>query len=354
MKLFEQAQLGNMTLQNRVMMAPMTRCRAIGNTPNELMATYYAQRASAGLLITEGVAPSANGLGYARIPGIYSPEQVAGWKLTTKAVHDKGGKIFIQLMHVGRVGATENFPAGATPMAPSAVQAAGQMWTDGSGMQPHVTPKAMDSNELAQTKAEYVQAAKNAIEAGFDGVELHAANGYLLEQFLNPGTNQRTDEYGGSVENRARFVLEVAKEVAAAIGAERTGIRISPYGVFNDMPAYDSVDETYNYLATELGKLKLVYLHVLDHAGMGAPAIPATIIPAVAKAFGGTIVFTGNLNKESAEALLNEGVAHFASFGRPFIANPNLVERMQQNLPMNAPNFDAFYTPGEVGYTDYV
>src|SRR5271170_7268306 len=250
-KIFTPYTLGHLTLKSRIVMAPMTRSRALNNIPNNLMAEFYAQRASAGLLITEGTSPSPNGLGYARIPGIFNSDQVNGWKLVTKAVHEKGGKIFIQLMHTGRVGHELNLPKGGKIIAPSAIVAEGQMWTDSKGMKDHPVPHALSADELQATKAEYVKAAKNAIEAGFDGIELHGANGYLLEQFLSPFSNVRTDNYGGSVENRARFVIEVAAESAAAIGKEKVAIRLSPYGAFNDMPAYNEIEATYKYLAEE-------------------------------------------------------------------------------------------------------
>ncbi|MFA6032879.1 MAG: alkene reductase, partial [Myxococcota bacterium] len=240
--LFAPAKLDGLTLANHLVMAPMTRNRAIGNVPNALMASYYGQRAGAGLIITEGVSPSPNGLGYPRIPGIFSAAQVAGWRLVTGAVHEKGGHVFVQFMHTGRVSHPANLPAGAEVLAPSAVAAAGEIYTDASGLQPHPVPREMTAGELRMTLGEFVQAARNAVEAGFDGIELHSANGYLLEQFLSPFTNQRTDGYGGSVEARCRFVLEVAAAAAEAIGRDRVGIRLSPYGVFNDMSPYAEVE----------------------------------------------------------------------------------------------------------------
>jgi N-ethylmaleimide reductase len=225
-KLLTPVKSGILELKNRVVMAPMTRCRAIGNVPNDLIAEYYKQRSGAGLIITEGISPSPNGLGYARIPGIFSKEQVDGWKKTTSAVHANGGKIFAQFMHSGRISHPLNMPEGSQVLAPSAVKAAGQMWTDSQQMQDFPTPKAMTAEELIQTKNEFVSAARNAVEAGFDGVELHSANGYLLEQFLSPVSNIRTDNYGGSIENRCRFVLEVVAAVVEAIGKDKTGIRL--------------------------------------------------------------------------------------------------------------------------------
>src|SRR5450755_2089595 len=228
--LFSKASLGQLGLQNHLVMCPLTRNRATDNVPNELMAQYYAQRASVGLILTEGTSPCPNGLGYARIPGMFSAAQVAGWKHVVTGVHAKGAKMFVQLMHCGRIAHPLNLPPGARILAPSAVTAAGEMYTDAQGMQPNATPQAMTEADIKATVGEYAQAAKNAMQAGFDGVELHGANGYLLEQFIRPTSNQRTDRYGGTIENRSRFVLEVAEAVAAAIGKDRVGIRLSPFG----------------------------------------------------------------------------------------------------------------------------
>ena len=241
--LFSEATLGKLTLRNHIVMAPMTRSRAIHqNAPGTLEATYYAQRATAGLIITEGTSPSPNGLGYTRLPGLYSPKQIAGWKQVTDAVHQKGGKIFVQLMHTGRITNAENLPAGASVVAPSAIVANGTIWTDKQGMQPHSLPHELTTEEVKQTIQEFIQAAKNAVEAGFDGVELHGANGYLIEQFLHPAANQRTDEYGGSDENRSRFLLEIAQGAVDAIGADKVGLRLSPYGVAGDLPNYEGIE----------------------------------------------------------------------------------------------------------------
>ena len=353
-KLFTPAQVGSITLKNSIVMAPMTRSRAIGNIPNDLMANYYEQRAEAGLIITEGTSPSPNGLGYSRIPGIFSAEQVEGWKKITSAVHAKGGKIIIQLMHTGRISHVLNLPADALILAPSAVKPAGQMWTDSQQMQDFPTPKAMTDEELKKAQVEYVTAANNAIAAGFDGVELHGANGYLLEQFLSPISNVRTDNYGGSIENRARFVLEVAAAVVKAIGKEKTGIRLSPYGVASDMPHYPEIDATYDYLSTELNKLDIAYIHVVDHSGMGAPAVPLTIKQTIRKNFKNTLILCGGYDKEKGEADLQSGLADLIAIGRPFINNPDLVNRLKNNLPLSEVFLaDLLYTPGEKGYTDY-
>jgi N-ethylmaleimide reductase len=352
--LFETYTLGTTPLANRTVMAPMTRSRAVDhNTPNALMAQYYAQRATAGLIITEGVSPSADGLGYARIPGLFNAEQVAGWRLTTDAVHAKGGKIFVQFMHCGRVAHQANLPAGARVVGPSADVCPGEMWTDASGMQPHTAPLAMTEANITEAVAEYAHAAKLAVEAGFDGIELHGANGYLIEQFLNANVNKRTDGYGGSAEGRNRFALEVAQACVAAIGGDKVGIRISPHGVFNGTGAFDGVDEQYLALIEKLSALKLVYLHQLDHSAMGAPAVPAASKKQLRAAFKQTYIAAGGFDATVAEALLNAGDADLVAFGRPFLCNPDLVARMKAGAPLNAPDMSTFYTPGEKGYTDY-
>jgi N-ethylmaleimide reductase len=353
-KLFSPAQLGTITLSNHIAMAPMTRSRAINNLPNDLIVTYYEQRASAGLLITEGVAPSANGVGYARIPGIYSAEQVAAWKKVTDAVHAKGGKIFIQLMHTGRVSHSANMPAGSKIIAPSAVGLKGQIWTDTEGMQDYPVPAAMTLDEIQATKQEYVQASLNAIEAGFDGVELHAANGYLLDQFLNTQSNIRTDEYGGGIEGRAKFVLETAKAVVEAIGKEKVGIRVSPYGVFNDTELFDTIDTDYQYLAEKLNDLGLVYVHIVNHESMGAPAVSPVVINNIREAFKGTLILSGGYDTARAEADLASGIADLIAIGRPFISNPTLVEKLQTGQELTPPKYDLFYTAGAEGFTDYL
>lgn len=345
--------LGDTPLSSRVVMAPMTRSRAIDNVPNDLMARYYAQRADAGLLITEGIAPSPNGLGYARIPGLYSQAQIDGWRTVTDAVHAAGGRIFAQLMHVGRIGHDHNLPEGAELVAPSAIAAAGEMYTDAAGMQPHPVPRQMTAADIEATIAEYVSASRNAIAAGFDGVELHAANGYLLNQFLNPRSNQRTDGWGGSAEARNRFVIEVARRTAAAIGTGRLGIRLSPYGVFNDLSPFDGIEAQYADLAAALGELGLAYVHLVDHSSMGAPAPTQSVVDAIRQRFGGTIILSGGYDAARAEADLAAGKGELVAFGRPYIANPDLVARLQSGAELSAPDFSTFYTPGEKGYTDY-
>ena len=348
----------HVSLANRVVMAPMTRSRAIGNLPNELMAEYYRQRAGAGLIITEGTSPSPNGLGYARIPGAYSPEQSAGWKLTTDAVHARGGRIFIQLMHAGRVGSLLNLPAGAELVAPSALAMSGKMWTDSQGELPHDLPREMTTQDIRQAVAEYVQASRNAMAAGFDGVEIHGANGYLITQFLDPGSNVRSDAYGGGPAGRNRFALEVAAAVCAAIGAGRVGIRLSPYGVFNDMSgSYDGIAGQYTELSAALGTLKLAYLHLVDHSAMGAPKPDAATVAAMCRAFrtagGQVVILSGGYDRQRAEADLQSGAADLVAYGRPFIGNPDLVERLKNGLALVEADQSTFYTPGPVGYSDY-
>jgi N-ethylmaleimide reductase len=352
--LFNSVKLGAITLKNRIVMGPMTRCRAIGNIPNELMATYYQQRASAGLIITEGTSPSPNGLGYARIPGIFSEAQILGWKMTTSAVHKSGGKIFVQLMHTGRISHILNMAEGSEVIAPSAIKAAGEMWTDAKGMQDYPIPKAMTVSDISSTEAEYVIAAKNALAAGFDGVELHGANGYLLEEFISPVTNAHTDKYGATIENRCRFVLEVATAVAAAIGKERTGIRLSPYGVAGDMRNYTEIDATYDYLSKELNKLGIAYIHLVDHSAMGAPVVPMEIKKMIRKNFKNTLIICGGYDKDSAEADLESGLCDLVGFGRPFINNPDLVQRLEHNQELSQNlKTELFYTSDKHGYTDY-
>jgi len=353
-KLFSPHKLGSIELKNRIVMAPMTRSRAIGNIPNDLMSTYYGQRSDAGLIVTEGTSPSPNGLGYCRIPGIFSTAQVEGWRKVTGTVHAKGGRIFLQIMHTGRISHALNLPEGAVVLAPSAVKPAGQLWTDVSGMQDFPIPNAMTAEEIELTKKEFITAARNVDAAGFDGLELHGANGYLLEQFLSPHSNQRTDSYGGSVENRCRFVLEVVDGVCAAIGKEKIGIRLSPYGVASDMKPYPEVDTAYTYLAGELNKRRIVYIHLVDHSSMGAPEVPGSIKKAIRDKFRDTMILAGGYNRERAEEDLQSGLADLIALAKPFINNPDLVKRLKNDLPLAKElEMKTFYSPGEKGYTDY-
>ena len=351
--LYAKASLGPLALQNHLVMCPLTRSRAIDNLPNDLMAEYYAQRASVGLIITEGTSPSPNGLGYPRIPGAFSPEQVDSWKRVVDAVHAKGAKIFLQLMHCGRIVHALNLPEGARTLAPSAIAAAGEMYTDQAGMQPFPTPEAMNEADISATIEEFAQSAKNAIQAGFDGVEIHGANGYLLEQFIRPTSNRRTDGYGGSIEKRARFVLETVDSAVRAIGKEKVGIRLSPFGVFNDMPDYPEQEADYEYLAEQLNQRAILYLHVVDHSAMGTPPVPAKIKERFRALFKGALILSGGYDAARAEQDLAEGKCDLVAFGRPILANPDLIARWQAGAALNAPDAATFYTPGPHGYTDY-
>ena len=352
--LFEPSKARHLQLANRTVLAPMTRSRAVdANTPNALMAEYYAQRATAGLIVTEGASSSPNGLGYARIPGLFNAQQVSGWKLVTDAVHARGGKIVIQLMHVGRVAHVANLPTGAEVVGPCAAALPGEMYTDAHGMQAHSTPRAMTEGDIAHAVAEYGQSAKLAIAAGFDGVELHAANGYLIEQFLNPNVNQRSDGYGAGIEGRNRFALEVARAASAAIGPERVGIRLSPHGVFNGTGTFPDVQAQYLALVNELSALGLLYVHLLDHSAMGAPPVPVELKALLRAAFKGPFILAGGFDGSSAQAALDAGQADLIAFGRPFLANPDLVQRLRSHAALNQPDMSTFYTPGAAGYTDY-
>lgn len=352
--LFEPMRIRSLPLNNRLVMSPMTRSRAVeANTPNALMAEYYAQRASAGLIVSEATATSPNGLGYPRIPGLYDAEHVRGWRLTTEAVHARGGTIVAQLVHTGRVAHVANLPAGAEVLAPVDGVCPGEIYTDTLGLQSFSPARAMTEREIAQAIEEFAQSAVLAIEAGFDGVELHAANGYLIEQFLNPNINQRTDGYGGTIDGRNRFALEVTQAVCAAIGADRVGIRLSPYGVFNATGAFADVEPQYLALCEALSALGLLYLHVLDHSAMGAPPVPDTLKRQLRQCFDGPFILAGGFDRASAETALAEDGADLIAFGRPFLANPDLVERMRAGATLNTPDMATFYTADAKGYTDY-
>jgi N-ethylmaleimide reductase len=351
--LFSPLTLGKLSLKNRIVMAPLTRSRAIGTVPNEPMEKYYRLRADAGLILTEGTSPSPNGLGYARIPGMYSDAQVQGWRRVTEGVHKAGGKIFVQLMHTGRVSHPANMPPGSRVLAPSAIATPGEMWTDSNGLQPHPVPTAMNEADIAQAIAEYATAARRAIEAGFDGVELHAANGYLIDQFLNTASNQRSDRWGGSIENRIRFAVEVAKASAAAIGAEHIGMRISPYGAFNGTAPDAEMDALYERLIAELNSIGLVYIHIVDHSSMGAPEVSPALKAKIRAGFKGKYILSGGYDLARANADLDAKRGDLVAFGRPFISNPDLVQKLRSGKPLTAPDMDTFYTPGEKGYTDY-
>lgn len=342
-------QKNGLSLSNHLVMAPMTRNRAIGNIPNELMAEYYAQRATAGLIVTEGTSPAPEGLGYMRIPGIFSKDQVKGWKLVTDRVHAQGGKIFVQLMHAGRCAHIDNLPAGTQVVGASSIGMAGQIHT-ANGAVNYSTPVALSTNEVKQTVKQYAVAAELAMEAGFDGVELHGAHGYLIEQFLNPNVNNRNDVYGGNHINRSRFAIEAAIATIAAIGKERTAIRISPFSLLNDMHAYDEaeVDATYQYLVRELSKLELTYLHISRNQ-MTTPER----LKFFRQTFKGTIILCNGFDAATAESALEEGTADLIAFGKPFLANADLPQRFKHQAPLNPVDFKTMYGNSAVGYTDY-
>ena len=345
--LFAPYQLGKLELANRLVMAPLTRNRAgAGEAPTELAAEYYAQRATAGLIISEGTQPSAVGQGYPHTPGLHSDEQVAGWRLVADAVHARGGKIVVQLMHCGRI--SHEAIIGQQPVAPSAVTPAGEVFTE-QGMKAFELPRALDTAELPGIVAEYVDAARRAIEAGLDGVELHAANGYLLQQFLADGSNNRTDSYGGSPENRARFVVEVATAVSEAIGADKVGIRISPAGTFNDITETET-ELTYAALLDGLVPLGLLYLHVLE-------GTDTNFHVKLRKQWNGTFIFNTGFAGPSDLATAQEAVDSDATdlfcIGRNFLANPDLVHRLRTGAELNEPDMATFYGGGAAGYTDY-
>jgi N-ethylmaleimide reductase len=345
--LFLPYRLGNIELTNRLVMAPMTRSRALEqNVPNPLAATYYAQRASAGLIVTEATQVSPQGVGYIRTPGIHSAEQVAGWTRITQAVHRAGGKIFLQLWHVGRI-SHPDFHGGELPVAPSAIAAQGQVFT-AKGPQQMVTPRALTLAELPGIVEQFRRGAENAKAAGFDGVELHGANGYLLDQFLRDGTNKRTDAYGGTVENRARLPIEVAQAVIDVWGADRVGYRISPNGAFNSMSDTNPV-QTFSYLAEQLDKLGIVYLHVVDPVADGAKRVS----PLLRRRFDRTYIVNGGFDLDSANTAIHGGEADLVAFGTRFLANPDLPQRYHVNASLNAPDQSTFYSGEDKGFTDY-
>ncbi len=351
--LFSNHQLGPLKLKNRVVMAPMTRCRCLNNLPNELVVTYYAQRTEAGLIITEGTSPSDNGLGYARIPGLYTNEHVHAWQRVTEEVHKAGSKIFVQLMHCGRVAHPDNLPSGMEILAPSAVAYNGEMWTDQNGMQPCPVPEEMTDSDIVHTIEEFAHAADLAMLAGFDGVEIHGANGYLVDQFLNTASNKRTDRWGGSIANRVRFAVEVTKAIAKKIGPEKVGIRLSPYGVFNGMEPCSHTDDLYELLVSELQKLGILYVHIVDHSSMGAPEVKASVKQLIRQNFKGAVILSGGYNMRRADADLAEKKGDLIAFGRSFISNPHLVTKMKEHKTLIEADSATFYTADEKGYTDY-
>ncbi len=346
------AKLGPYALDNRVIMAPLTRNRAgDGNVPRAMNVEYYVQRATAGLIVTEGTQISPEGVGYPGTPGIHSAEQIKGWRRVTDAVHAAGGRIFLQLWHVGRVSHPSLQPGGALPVAPSAIRPAGDTFT-ADGLQPFETPRALELAEIPGIVEDYRQAAENAKEAGFDGVEVHAANGYLLDQFLRDGTNHRADEYGGPVENRARLLLDVLDAVTTVWNADQVGVRLSPINSFNDIADSDP-DATFGYIARQLNAYGLAYLHVVETDMTGAASTQQFDKRKLRTAFRGTYIANGGYDKAHAVDAIRNGDADFVAFGAPFISNPDLVERFALNAPLTEPDRETFYGGDERGYIDY-
>ncbi|MCJ0765631.1 alkene reductase [Variovorax terrae] len=359
--LFDPTHAGRIALANRIVMAPLTRNRAPGAQPTAPMATYYAQRASAGLIVTEATAISHQGQGYADVPGLWSAEQVAGWKKVTDAVHAAGGRIVVQLWHVGRISHNELQPGGRAPVAPSALRAKTKTYLIHDGVGAFVDtsePRALERAELPGIVEDYRRAARHAIEAGFDGVEVHGANGYLLDQFLKTGANQRSDDYGGPLENRARLLLEVMRAVTAEIGGDRTGLRLSPVTPANDIVDADP-QPLFGYVAKQLAPLGLAYLHIIEGATGGPREIAErpfdyAAFKAAYRAAGGKAAWMVNngYDRALAEAALAQG-ADLVAFGKPFIANPDLPRRLRENAPLNEGDRSTFYGGGARGYTDY-
>ena len=345
--LLSPVQVGPYTLPNRMVMAPMTRNRAgAGEVPGDLAVTYYAQRASAGLLVTEGSQVSLQGIGYPNTPGIHTDAQVAGWRRVTDAVHERGGRIFLQLWHVGRISNPALQPAGALPVAPSAIAPEGTFRTV-TGPQPYVTPRALELAEIPGVMAQFEDGARHALNAGFDGVEIHAANGYIIDQFLRDGSNHRTDAYGGPVESRARFLLEITEAVVGVWGADRVGVRLSPTSGFNGMSDSDPA-ATFGYTAGELRRFGLAYLHVIEPVGT-----PNGVARLLRERFGSAFILNGGYNQETGNAALAAGAADLVSFGVLFLSNPDLPERFAEGAPLNEPDRKTFYIGGERGYIDY-
>lgn len=354
--LFSPITIGALNLPNRVFMAPLTRCRAVeGNVPSPLAPLYYSQRATAGLIVTEATQVSPQGVGYINTPGIHSAAQVAGWAKVTQAVHEAGGTIFLQLWHVGRM-SHPDFHEGELPVAPSAVAFEGEIHTP-LGKKPMVTPRALKLAEIPAVVEQFRQGAQLAKQAGFDGVEIHGANGYLLEQFLHDRANQRTDDYGGSIANRARFMLEVTEAVVSVWGAQRVGIRLSPNNRFNNGDS--NPQETYAYLVQKLNAMKLAYIHVLEpiteelFASFNPVSDAPRIAPLIRNWFEGTLIVNGGYTRESGNQAISKGLADAIAFGVPFLANPDLPLRLQLNAPLNPPDLNTFYLGGEKGYADY-
>jgi N-ethylmaleimide reductase len=352
MNLFSPILIGNHTLKNRIFMAPLTRCRSVeDNIPNDLMATYYEQRATAGLIITEATQISTQGIGYPCTPGIHTLNQIQGWKKVTQAVHDKGGKIFLQLWHVGRI-SHSSYHDGELSVAPSAIKPEGEVYTF-EGMKEYETPRELEIDEIQELVNKYVIGAKNAIEAGFDGVEIHGANGYLIDQFLRDGTNSREDRYGSSIKNRSRFLFEIIEAIIKEIGADKVGLRLSPSGTFNDMTDSDP-QKHFTYICNELNKYKLAYLHIIDalegDIRHGANVVELSVLREVYK---GILITNGAYNKERGNKAIENNLADAVTFGELFISNPDLPERFKRNLDLKEADPSTYYTQDEKGYTDY-
>lgn len=345
LRLLEPITIGDLRLPNRVIMAPLTRCRAsAGRVPNSLMRDYYVQRASAGLILSEATAVTPKGVGYPDTPGIWSAEQVQGWKVVTEAVHAAGGRIFLQLWHVGRI-SDPFYLDGDLPVAPSSIAASGHVSLM-RPKKPFVTPRALETSEIPGIIAAYRKGAENAQAAGFDGVEIHGANGYLLDQFLQDSTNQRSDDYGGPIENRARLMLEVTDACISVWGANRVGMHLAPRGDAHGMGDANPA-ATFGYVARELGMRKIAFICARESVG------PNRYGPELKKAFGGIYIANEGHTRDSAETLLQAGDADAVAFGKAFIANPDLPRRFARNAPLNPPDADTFYAPGPKGYTDY-
>lgn len=360
--LFSSLKLGNLVLPNRIIMAPLTRMRSQqpGNIPRALNAEYYTQRASAGLIISEATQISQQGQGYPATPGIHSNEQVAGWKKITDSVHQANGKMFLQLWHVGRISHSSHQPNAALPVAPSAIQPSGMVLTADWKQLPFETPRALSMAEISDIVSDYQKAAENAKQAGFDGVEIHSANGYLLDQFLQDGSNHRTDNYGGSIENRARFLLEVVDAVSEIWGNDKVGVRLSPYGTFNDMQDRDPLS-LFSYVLEQLSKRHIAYVHVIEpratNAGGGGSDITDQNVPSTSalfrQNFKGVFISAGGYNPELAKQAVESGVVDAVAFGRWFISNPDLPNKISQSLPLTKYDRATFYGGDAKGYTDY-
>jgi 2,4-dienoyl-CoA reductase-like NADH-dependent reductase (Old Yellow Enzyme family) len=360
-KLFDSYSMGNRVLANHITMAPMTRARNPDCIPDERTALYYRQRATAGLIVSEGTPVSPEGQGYIAVPGIWSAEQVAGWKKVTDAVHTEGGTIFAQIWHVGRMSHASLQPDGGAPVSASGKAPAKDpknmafvVLADGTpGFADPTPPRALSTEEVSRVANDFVKAAVNAVDAGFDGIEIHAANGYLFEQFINPLINDRTDCYGGSRENRVRFLLDTVDAIAAAIGAARVGVRLAPNNRQFDMPAYADNEATYLHIARELSRRGIVYVHLNDNHAHGVSVIGEPFLRDFRQAFSGTLILAGSMTKARAERLVEDGLIDLAAFGQPFISNPDLVARLRKDIALTPPDRATYYGGGAEGYTDY-